>query len=238
MEELDLKETFNIFWTKKVSIILITLIFIVIGAIYSFIYVSPVYKSETSLILATSATGTETNAETITTSDITLNNNLVSTYSELIRSKTVLRKVIDNLNINKTESGLKANVSVSAVKGTQLIQINVTDSNPNTAKIIANELAKVFMDKVGEIYKINNIHVVDVAETQTEPYNINHIKDFGMAAIAGLVVAAMYVIIANMIDTTVKTKEDVEKKLGLTVLVNIPINNFDELTKVGKGGRR
>lgn len=237
MEDLDLKEIFNMFWLRKDRVIIIVLIFVILGGLYSYLYVKPNYKAYTTLVLATSE-DTSTKKDTITTSDITLNNNLVSTYSELIRSKTVLRKVIDNLNINKTESGLKSNVSVSAVKGTQLIQINVTDSNPNTAKIIANELAKVFMDKVGEIYKINNIHVVDVAETQTEPYNINHIKDFGMAAIAGLVVAAMYVIIANMLDTTVKTKEDVEKKLGLTVLVNIPVNNFDELTKAGKGGRR
>lgn len=49
----------------------------------------------------------------------------------------------------------------------------------------------------------------------------------------------LYVLIANMLDTTVKNKEDVERKLGLTVLVSIPNCNFDELPKtIKKGGRR
>lgn len=238
MEELDLKELFNMFWTRKVHIILITLIFIVIGIIYSYVFVSPVYMSYTTLVLATSSESTS-QTDTITTSDITLNNNLVSTYSELIKSKTVLRQVINNLGINKSEDSLKGAISVSAVKSTQLIQINVTDANPTEAKVIADEIAQVFIAKVSEIYKINNVHVVDEAEVSDTPYNINHMKDIAIFAFVGIVVACIYVLIANMLDTTVKTKEDVEKKLGLTVLTTIPLNNFDEPVKRNtRGGRK
>ena len=235
MEELDLKEIFNMFWTRILHIILIVLIFVVIGILYSYLYVTPKYKAYTTLLLATSTD----DSETITTSDISLNNNLVSTYSELIKSKTVLGEVINNLGIEKTESSLESAVSVSQRKSTQVIEIDIVDSNPYQAKIIANEVAKVFSKKVEEIYKINNIHVVDVAEEPTSPYNINHMKDIAMFAFIGLVVACMYVLIANMLDTTVKNKEDVERKLGLTVLVSIPSCNFDELPKpMRKGGRR
>lgn len=235
MEELDLKEIFNMFWTRILQIILIVLIFIIIGMLYSYLYVTPKYKAYTTLLLATS---TE-NSETITTTDISLNNNLVSTYGELIKSKTVLGEVISNLGIQKSEASLESAVSVSQRKSTQVIEIDVVDSNPYQAKIIANEVAKVFAKKVEEIYKINNIHVVDVAEEPTTPYNINHMKDIAMFAFMGLVASCVYVLIANMLDTTVKNKEDVERKLGLTVLVNIPNCNFDELPKVmKKGGRR
>lgn len=238
MEELDLKELFSMFWTRKVYIILITLIFIVIGAIYSYVFVAPKYMSYTTLLLATSSEDTS-KASTITTTDITLNNNLVSTYSELIRSKSVLVPVINNLKINKTEDALKGAITVSARKNTQIIEIDVVDSNPTEAKMIADEIAKVFMTQVSDIYKINNVHVVDEAEITTTPYNINHVKDIVMFAFIGLVVACIYVILANMLDTTVKTKEDVEKKLGLTVLTTIPLNNFDDMMKNNrKGGRR
>ena len=237
MEELDLKELFNMFWTRKVHIILITLIFMVVGIIYSYVFVSPVYMSYTTLVLATSEDNSK--GDTITTSDITINNNLVSTYSEIIKSKTVLKEVINNLGINKSEEQLKSNVSVSAVKSTQVIQINVTDPNPTQAKMIADEIAKVFSVKVSEIYKMNNVHVMDEAEISETPYNINHIKDIAIFAFVGIVVACIYVLIANMLDTTVKTKEDVEKKLGLTVLTTIPLNNFDEPVKRNtRGGRK
>ena len=239
MEELDLKEIFNMFWSRKVYVILIVLIFMVIGVLYSYLYVTPKYKAYTNIVLATSTEGTGSASETITTTDISINNNLVATYSELIRSQIVLSEVIKNLGINKTEDALKSSISVSTVKSTQIIQINVVDEDPSQAKVIANEVAKVFSEKAAEIYKRNNLYVVDEAKEPTSPYNINHVKDIMMFAFIGLVVASMYVLIANMLDTTVKSKEDVERKLGLTVLVNIPVCNFDELPKaMKKGGKR
>lgn len=239
MEDLDLKELVNMFWARIIHIVLIILIFIVIGILYSYLYVTPKYKSYTTLVLATENSASSGNSGTITSTDISLNNNLVATYSELIRSKVVLSQVINNLNINKTEENLKKSISVSAIKGTQFIQINVVDKEAYQAKIIANEVAKVFIEKVPEFFHINNVHVVDEAEEETVAYNINHMKDIAMFAFIGLIISCIYVLIANMLDTTVKNKEDVEKKLGLTVLVTIPTCDFDELPKVmKKGGRR
>lgn len=237
MEDLNLKEIFNMFWAKKVQIVLIILILVLIGVLYSYFYVKPQYQSYTTLLLATEDSATS--SQTITTTDITLSNNLISTYSELIKSKTIIRQVINNLELNKTEENLKKNVSVSAIKNSQLIQINVTDSSPYQAKIIANELAKVFMSKVSELYNMNNVHIVDEAEENTNPYNISHIKDLSMFGLIGLIIACIYVLVSNVLDTTVKTKEDVEKKLGLSVLVSIPTYNFEELPKtIKKGGRK
>ena len=138
------------------------------------------------------------------------------------------------------ENALKSAVSVSSVKNTQLIKVNVTDANPAQAKMIANEIGKVFSKEVAEYYKMNNVHTVDEAEVAEKPYNVNHVKDIGIFTFVGLVIAAGYVLIANMLDTTVKSKEDVEKKLGVTVLTTIPlITNFDDTIKNGKkGGRR
>lgn len=236
MEELNLKELFNIFWNKKAQIILITLIFMVIGAIYSYLYVKPDYSSYTSLVLAKSSDTEEskkaTTTDTITTSDLTLNSKLVSTYNELIKSKKVLKKVINNLNLSETEDQLKKGITVSAVTNTEVIKISVTNSIPEKAKKIANEIAKVFTEEVSEIYSINNVYVVDEAEIAKAPYNINHIKDILMFALVGLVISIGYALVLNMLDTTIKSEEDVEKKLDLPVLTVIPICNFDETPAV------
>ena len=53
MEEIDLKEFVMLFWNRKVSIILITIIFMLIGIIYSVGFVTPKYTSSTTLLLAT-----------------------------------------------------------------------------------------------------------------------------------------------------------------------------------------
>ena len=235
MEELDLKELFSIFWNKKAQIILLTLIFMVIGIIYTVGFTTPMYSSSTTLVLASSG-NTETNTNTtITATDITVNSKLVSTYSELVKSKNILRQVISNLGIHVNENNLRNNVAVNSVKNTELIEITVKSENANYAAQIANEIAKVFMEKVKEIYNINNVQVVDEAEVSTVPSNINHTKDVVLFAFVGLVIAVAYVLIANMLDTTIKSAEDVEKGFGIPVLVSIPmIENFEN----ERGGRR
>ncbi|MBO5413602.1 MAG: hypothetical protein J6A29_04880 [Clostridia bacterium] len=230
MEELDLKELFNIFWERKLEIVVILLISIVIGAVYSYFIVEPTYTSYTTLLL------TQINSEdseSITQTDLSLNSKLVSTYSELIKSNAVLREVIDSLNIhNLSEESLKSSIKVSAVTDTEMIKITVTNTNPNNAEIIANKIAEVFSDKIADIYKINNVYVVDKAEASEEPSNINHTKDIVIFMFIGIVIACGYVLLVNMLDNTVKTEADIEKITGLKVLASIP--NYDTEAKGGK----
>ena len=241
MEELDLKELFQIFWNKKVQILLIILIFIVIGIIYTVGFVTPMYSSSTTLVLAGSDKSSSTNTtatDSITTSDITINSKLVATYSELVKSKNVLRQVISNLGINVDEANLRQNVSVSSVKDTEIIEITVSNENAGYSAKIANEIAKVFTEKVGEIYNINNVHVVDEAEVSSSPSNVNHAKDIVIFAFIGAVIAIMYVLIANMLDTTVKTQQDIEKLTKCPVLASIPIYDMGMEKLKKRGGKR
>ncbi len=235
MEEIDLKELFSLFWSKKTQIILITLIFMLLGVIYTIGFVTPKYTSSTTLLLATSGNSSD-KTNTITTTDVTLNSKLVSTYSALVQSKSVLRQVISNLGININESELKNNITVTQEKDTEIIKISVTNANPNTAEKLANEVAKVFTEKIQEIYKINNVQIVDKAEAENTPSNINHSKDIMIFTFIGLVIAAGYVLVANMLDTTIKTAEEVEKEFKIPVLATIPLYNF-EPTK-NKGGKK
>lgn len=233
MEELDLKELLMLFWNKKIKILLIVAIFVAIGIIYTIGFVTPMYTSSTTLVLATSESSTS-KANTITATDITLNSKLVSTYSELVKSKNVLRQVISNLGIDLEEEELKKNITVSSVKDTELIEISVTNINATTAEKVANEIAKVFTQKVSEIYNINNVQVVDQAEISTSPSNINHAKDVIIFTFVGVVVAVIYVLMANMLDTTIKSAEEVEKEFKVPVLASIPLYNFEPVKKGGK----
>ena len=234
MEELDLKELLDLFMSKILQIILIVIIAAGIGIIYTMGFVTPKYSSSTSLVLTASEKSSETaQTDSISTTDITINSKLVSTYSELVKSKKVLRQVISNLNIDVGEDALRNNVSVEAVEDTELIRITVTNENAVYSAKIANEIAKVFSEMIPEIYNINNIYILDEAEVEDIPSNINHAKDVIIFAFIGLVIAVGYVLIANMLDTTIKSPEDIEKGFNLPVLVSIPlIDNFN----VEKGG--
>ena len=245
MEDIDLKELFMIFWNKKIQIILFIILFAIIGGIYTIGFIKPMYTASTTLVLATSSgENTQDATNSITTTDVTLNSKLVSTYSELVKSKKVLRKVISNLNIDVKEESLRKNITVSSVKDTELIEITVSNEEPIYATQIANEIANVFSEEVNDIYNINNIHVVDTAEVPKEPSNVNVSKNVILFAFVGLVIAIIYALIANMLDTTVKSAEEIiekvkevagDKNYGIPVIAAIPlIDNFEN----EKGGRK
>lgn len=236
MEELDLKQLFKIFWNKRLHIITIVLLFLIIGTIYSFAFVKPKYKAYTTLVLAQSDVMAPEGdkAQGITSTELTLNQKLVPTYSELVKTKNILREVIRELRLKVNEEELRKNVTVNLVEDTELIKITVTNKNALDAKNIANKIAEIFSDRVSEIYKINNITIVDEAEEPAEPYNINHIKDIAIFMVIGLVISIVYVLLANLLDTTVKSADDIEKELEVSVLASIPTIK-DEKT-MSKGG--
>lgn len=227
-EEIDLKELFDIFWKKKGIIIVVTILFAVIGYGYAKYFVTPQYRSATTLLLAqNSAQKTDNNigevTNEITQTDITLNQTLVSTYSVLIKSKSVIDQVLMELNLTKMdEEEVRKNITVRAVEDTQVIEITYVNEEPRLAYLITAKLAEVFSEKVVEIYNINNVYIVDKAELESEPYNVSPVKDIALFAIAGFGLSCIIVFIFSLFDTTVKTQEDVEKKTGLSVLAQIP----------------
>ena len=140
----------------------------------SYYFKKPEYKSSVKMLLATDKVK---ETQVITQQDINLNSGLISTYSSIATSNNVIEETIKNLDLNISVNQLKKNLIVKQIGETQCIEITVKDSNPETAKNIANEISTVFSKKLKEIYNIQNINVVDVAETETSPINMNHVND-------------------------------------------------------------
>lgn len=231
-EEMNLKDLFLLFWNKKLQMLIIIVLMAVAGFVYTTKFVTPTYTVSTSLILATS--NNDSSSGEITTTDVTLISKLISTYSELAKSNKVVRQVISDLNLDMKEEELRNDIKVTQKQNTDMINISVTNEDPELAAKIANEVARVFSEQVEEYYKINNIHSVDEAEADTAVSNVNHKKDILMFTGVGVLLAFAYVFLVNMLDTTVKSTEDIEKIFDVPVLVTIPLHNFKLDKKEGK----
>ena len=216
MEEIDLKEMFGYFKTKILTIIMIIVLVVIIGNTYTILTRTPLYKSDTTIVLVSEA-NTQTNYN-----DLQMNKNLVDTYSEIIKSRKVLNPVINNLNLKYSYNELKSKVSVTSVTNTEIIKVSVSDKNPKKAKEIANEIGNVFSEKIQKIYNLNNVSIVDKAIIAKTPYNINYVKDNIIYVAIGLVLSIGLVFIKFYFDTTIKTSEEIENKLGLTIVGIVP----------------
>lgn len=226
-EEIDLKNIIKAFWDRKIAILIILLVCIVIGFIHTTYFVNPLYTATATAIL-TSNTETDEGASAVTQSEVTLNNSLLSTYRGIATSDSVLSAVINNLGLKTSTGALKGQITVTSATNTQIIQIAVENSDPTLAAKIANEIRKVFADRVAELYDMQNIKPLDDAQVPTGPSNINHIKDILIFFAAGLVLSIIYVVLANLLDNTVKNSNDIEKATGLNVIAEIPVYEFNK----------
>lgn len=218
MEEIDLKEMFDYFLGRISWIIIAIALAVAIGNIYTLFTRVPMYKSTTSLVLVSE----NKDSSTYNTSEQQLNKNLVGTYSEIIKSKTILNEVIADLDLDISVTTLQNRITVSSVQNTEIIRITVADPDPKQATKIANQVAKVFVSEINKFFKLNNVSVLDKAENSLKPYNVNYFKDNAIYIMIGLVLSCGIIFIFFYFDTTIKTSEEIEKKFGLTVIGVVP----------------
>lgn len=224
MEEIDIQQMLQAIWNKKLLVIIITIIAIILAAVYSFALQKPKYKSSTTIVLTKIKSTEEEKEETsaLTATDITMNQKLIDTYSEIIKSENVLGQVIKNLNLQTiTFSELKSNVTVKAVADTSIITVTVTASNAENAAAIANEIGAVFSEWVKINLELDNVRVLDPAKIAEKPYNIQPKKYIAIAAVIGIILSCAYIVVRELLDSTVKTAEEIESLLDLPVIAKI-----------------
>lgn len=218
-ENIEFKRMLDILNNKKGIIVLILILFIALGYLYSYYYIVPEYKSTSTLLLIPN------DDETVTSSDLTLNSGLISTYGNIAKNSKVLKQVINNLNLNIQEGQLLSKIEINIIKDTHIMEISVSDTDPQMATNITKELSNVFLNEIKQIYNLNNIGIVDEAQLPDTPYNINHIKDMFVFVCMGIVVSFAYIVIIYLFDNTIKKEEDIEEYIKIKSLGSVPINN-------------
>ena len=223
MEEINLKELFAYFKNRIVLILIIVLVVVLFGSVYSLFLKVPVYESMSSIVLVSyeCQAGGGSNVSYSQT-DAQLNKNLVATYSEIVKSRRIAEAVIKNLSLNYSIDELLDEVKVSNSDNTEIIKIRVIDKDRGLAADIANEIVKVFSEEIKSIYKLQNVSVVDIAEEADEPYNINYIKEFVIYVLSGIVLDCAIIFVIYYFDTTIKSAEEIENGLGLPVFGVVP----------------
>lgn len=214
--QIDLME---LFYALKKRILIIIAAFLagaaVMGA-YTQFFVTPMYSSTAKILVLSKET-------TLTSlADLQLGTQLASDYSVLLTSRPVLQETIQNLDIEMGYGALRANISVVNPADTRILEVTVTDPDPEMAKTIVNELADVSSDYIGRQMEVIPPKVIEEGVTPSAPTSPNMMKNTVLGALAGLVIAAGIIIIRTMMNDTIRSEDDVEKYLGLPTLAAIP----------------
>jgi capsular polysaccharide biosynthesis protein len=225
MEEemtLDLRELLYILRKRMGLIIGITLASTIISIIISFFVLTPVYEAKMSVVIGKSSSGPPTAELDYSLNDVTMYQKLVKTYAEVAKSRVVAQSTLDLMNTELEVDDLMEMVTVTPQADTQLMDITVKSIDPEEAKQAVSSLTIAFVKRAESLIPNTSIEILDQPELPENPVSPNKKLNVAIAFFLGLMVSIGLVFVIEYMDNTVKTKEDVEKILGLPVIGLIP----------------
>lgn len=215
MDEINLGEMFAYFKAKLHILLIILALIFGLGSFYVFFMQKPKYEATATVIVSSDKSNANLPGEVAT------NKNLIDTYTQVVKSHRVLDKVKNDINIEQPYDEMLKMINVSAIKGTEIINITTTDRDAEFATKMTNKIADHFVKEIAKIYNDRNINVLDSAVTPTEPANIKIVRQEIMVFAAGLIVSVSILFLVFYFDRSVKTSEQVESQLHLPVIGKI-----------------
>lgn len=115
-------------------------------------------------------------------------------------------------------------ISVSSDDDTCIVTFTVTTTNSQMSALIATSAADMFGDYINDFMASDTIRTVTAKEGKASsvPSNINYGRNTVLAAVVGAVLAIVILIVVFMFDDKIKTPDDIDRYLGLSILGVIP----------------
>ena len=224
MEEqvISISEIFEALKKRWILIVSITLVATLISGVLSFFVIKPTYETSTKVFIGKE----ESNVEGYNTNDIQMYQKLLQTYAETIKTNEVIQAAIKNTNTNLTVEEVKKSLTVTPISDTQILQIKYQNKNPQVAKRILGNITDEFIILAKELVPNGNVRVIEAVQLPENPVAPNKKMNIAIAFLLGLMVSVGLVFLLEYIDNTFKSKENLEKELGIPVIGLIP--SFEE----------
>ena len=204
-------------------IVLTTVLATVVSGIFSFFVISPTYEASTKIFIGKE--GAE--SEGYNSSDISMYQNLIKTYSELIKTKDLVNKAINNSQYDLSVNNVLNGITVNTLTGTQILQISYQSKSPSIAKNMLESITNEFITKAEELVPNGNVKILESVELPKNPVAPNKTMNIAIAFILGMMVGFGIVFLLEYLDNTYKNKEQLEKDLDIPVLGVIPMSDLD-----------
>lgn len=156
----------------------------------------------------------------ITNSDLSASQMLTNDVVTLVKGSRVQSDAAKALGMTSF-SGY--DVKVTSATTTRVVTVSVTGKSAEDVAAVANQLAKTTDDVAQEVMNLESINVIDEASAPASPSGPARMKYVAVALLAGLFVAVAFVVVLDMVNTRVRTPEEVEEMLGLPTIGRIPV---------------
>ncbi|WP_216524862.1 Wzz/FepE/Etk N-terminal domain-containing protein [Streptococcus lutetiensis] len=215
--EIDVLYLLRKLWSKKFFIVFVGLLVGTIALLGSVFFIKPKYTSTTRIYVVSRSSDTA-----LTNQDLQAGSYLVNDYKEVITSSEVLSSVIDQEKLSMSAGQLSDEIAVNIPTDTRVISISVTDTDAQRACDIANTVREVAAEKIKAVTKVDDVTTLESATKPSHPSSPNVKKNAAIGALAGVFLAIVGILVAEVLDDRVRRPEDIEEVLGMTLLGVVP----------------
>lgn len=163
--------------------------------------------------------------------NLSLSKQLTVDFATLAKSRPVVEKVIDELELNATYEQLVSTITIANPSDTSILKISVRNPDPELACEISNAMSDATAERVASVMMTDKPSKVEDAVVPQYPISPNVKKNVMMGGMFGIVVMAGILVVMYLLDDRIKSEEDIERYLGLTTLASIPISRGEKKHK-------
>ena len=138
------------------------------------------------------------------------------------------QRVIDKMHLDLTPAQLSRKITAQVVPDTVLLKVQVVDADPKMAQDLCKQVVSSLLGLIEQIEtdpgkKTANLKgtVVGPPTLPTDPISPNPLRNLLLGGILGLLLGLAIAVIRELLDTSVKTVEDVEAVVDAPVLGGI-----------------
>lgn len=189
---------------------------LIMGA-YSFLFMRNTYTASTTMYVLVK--NNSNNNSSSLSSDLSASQMVTNDVSSLLDSDRVTNETAADLGLADLK-GYK--VSVSSETTSRVISLSVTSTDPDGAARVANAMAENVSSIAQQVMDVQSVNVIDQAQTPSKPSGPNRTLYVAVAYLAGLFAAVAIVVLADMLNTKVRSQEELEELLGIPVIGRVP----------------
>ncbi len=222
--ELNYEELFHVYLAKWPILVISLVCAAVLALSYSVFLATPVYVSSGTLYI-TSENPINVAAdrrETVNLSDLMLAQELAKSYQAILSSNTFLKAVADECDLGYDYKDLGRIISVSNITETEIMQVDVINTDPYEAQKIANTVLELAPQEIERIIYGGQAIVIDAAEYPEAPSSPNVMKNTVVGGFLGFILAAGVILLFYLFDNKVKSEEDLQKIVEVPILGVVP----------------
>jgi len=121
-----------------------------------------------------------------------------------------------------TTEELSSMISIDNPKDTRILSITVSDVDPMRAQAIVNEITKDSSSYIADIMEMVPPKTIEEGVAAIKPSSPRVKKNAMLGGLGLAFVACGLICLKVIMDDTIKSEEDIEKYLGMSVLAVIP----------------